>query len=314
MTGPVLAPDGTALDQVRLRGLRAHGRHGVLPHERAHGQPFLADVVLHLDTRAAAATDDLAATVSYADVAADVVAVLAGPPVDLLETLAQRVADTALGRPGVHAVDVTVRKPHAPLTVAFDDVAVRVRRHARPVALTRRPAAPVPAVLALGGNLGDPAAALRAAVAALRTAAGVTVTAVSPLVRTAPVLAPGQPRQPDYLNAVVLLATTLAPVELLDLAHVLEDAAGRTRAERWGPRTLDVDVVSVADLVVADPGLTLPHPRAHARAFVLVPWAAADPAAVLRGPRGGPVAELAAAVADQDVAPVAADWAGPGEG
>ncbi|WP_226925461.1 dihydroneopterin aldolase [Georgenia thermotolerans] len=124
----VLGPDGHELDQIRLVGLRATGHHGVYPHERAEGQPFGADVVLHLDTRAAARTDELAATVSYADVAEEVTAVLAGDPVDLVETLAERVAQVVLAHPGVHAVDVTVHKPRAPLTVPFDDVAVHIRR------------------------------------------------------------------------------------------------------------------------------------------------------------------------------------------
>jgi dihydroneopterin aldolase/2-amino-4-hydroxy-6-hydroxymethyldihydropteridine diphosphokinase len=132
---------------------------------------------------------------------------------------------------------------------------------------------------------------------------------VSPLARTAPVLAPGQAAQPDYLNAVVLGRTTLAPLALLRLAQDLERAHHRTRGERWGARTLDVDVITVDHLVVADPVLTLPHPRAHLRAFVLVPWAAADPGAVLPGPDGGPVAELADRAADRGtIRWLAPDW------
>jgi dihydroneopterin aldolase len=124
----VTGPDGDELDQIRLLGLRAVGHHGVLAHERAEGQAFGADVVMHLDTRAAARTDDLAATVSYAEVADDVVAVLAGEPVDLVETLAERIARVVLAHPAVQVVDVTVHKPHAPLAVDFDDVELRIRR------------------------------------------------------------------------------------------------------------------------------------------------------------------------------------------
>ncbi|MFD1506418.1 dihydroneopterin aldolase [Georgenia yuyongxinii] len=128
MSVPVTGPDGGLLDQIRLRGLRATGHHGVLAHERAQGQVFGADVVMHLDTRAAARADDLAATVSYAEVADDVVAVLAGDPVDLVETLAERIAAAVLGYPAVQVVDVTVHKPHAPLSVEFDDVELHIRR------------------------------------------------------------------------------------------------------------------------------------------------------------------------------------------
>jgi 2-amino-4-hydroxy-6-hydroxymethyldihydropteridine diphosphokinase len=134
------------------------------------------------------------------------------------------------------------------------------------------------AVLSLGSNLGDRLAHLRDGLATLAT--GVTVDAVSPVYETAPV---GGPEQPEYLNAVVLVTTDLPPYELLALAHRAEAAAGRERAERWGPRTLDVDVVAYDDLVSDDPGLTLPHPRAHERAFVLRPWLDVDPGATLPG-------------------------------
>src|SRR5690606_28790674 len=110
-------PQGHLLDQVRLVGLAATGHHGVLAHERRDGQRFVADVVLYLDTRRAAASDDLARTVDYSDLAGRVVAVLAGEPADLIETVAERIAAVALTYPPVQAVDVTLHKPQAPLTV-----------------------------------------------------------------------------------------------------------------------------------------------------------------------------------------------------
>ncbi|WP_345215214.1 2-amino-4-hydroxy-6-hydroxymethyldihydropteridine diphosphokinase [Georgenia halophila] len=286
------------MDRIRLTGLRAVGRHGVLATERETGQVFLADVVLHLDTGAAARSDDLAATVSYSEVAEDVVGVLDGDPVDLVETLADRIAAAVLARPGVRAVDVTVHKPQAPIPVEFDDVEISIYRAAP---RTDAPAAePAELVLAIGANLGDPLETLRAAVTDLRHAAGVHLSGVSPVARTAPVLAPGQEPQPDYLNAVVTGTTTLTPARLLALAQTVEDAHGRTRDERWGPRTLDVDVITVGATVSDDPELTLPHPRAHERAFVLAPWARLAPGAVLPGPHGGRVTELAERAGDRD--------------
>ena len=147
---------------------------------------------------------------------------------------------------------------------------------------------PVPAVLGLGGNLGDRAATLAAAVAELGATPGIEVRVVSPTVETEPV---GGPEQPDYLNAVVLARVTLSPRQLLRACLAVEAAHGRRRTVRWGPRTLDVDVIDVAGIVADDPELTLPHPRAAGRRFVLEPWLAADPAAVLGG---RPVAELLA--------------------
>ena len=128
MFGAVLDDEGRPLDQVSVRGVSARGRHGVLAHEQALGQRFVVDVVLHLDTRAAAAADDLSSTVHYGELAVAVAAVVAGEPVALVETLAQRIADVALSSAAVLVVDVSVHKPQAPVTVPFDDVSVSIRR------------------------------------------------------------------------------------------------------------------------------------------------------------------------------------------
>ncbi|NAZ82718.1 2-amino-4-hydroxy-6-hydroxymethyldihydropteridine diphosphokinase [Kineococcus sp. R8] len=155
----------------------------------------------------------------------------------------------------------------------------------------------VDAVLALGANLGDRAAVLASAVAALDATDGIAVTAVSEAVETDPV---GGPEQPDFLNAVVLVTTTLTPHALLAACHRVEADHGLDRSTKvpWGPRVLDVDVVSCGDLVLADDRLVLPHPRARERAFVLAPWLQVDAAAVLPGPGGGRVADLLAAAPD----------------
>jgi 2-amino-4-hydroxy-6-hydroxymethyldihydropteridine diphosphokinase len=134
------------------------------------------------------------------------------------------------------------------------------------------------AVLALGSNVGDRLAMLQGAVDAL--AASGELRAVSPVFETDPV---GGPEQDDFLNAVVVIRTPASPRALLEAAHDIEQAAHRVRVERWGPRTLDVDVIAVGDERVDEPDLVVPHPRAHERAFVLVPWLAADPDATLVG-------------------------------
>ena len=120
--------DLQGLDVIRLIGLGGVGRHGVLDEERRDGQTFLADVLMHVDTREAAASDDLTATVNYAEVARGVVDVLEGEPVNLIETLAARIADVALAQPRVVEVEVTVHKPEAPVGVPFTDVQVTIRR------------------------------------------------------------------------------------------------------------------------------------------------------------------------------------------
>lgn len=120
--------DGHRLDRIRLTGVTATGYHGVFDHERREGQTFVADVVAHLDTRRAAATDDLRHTLNYGVLAEQVVTVLAGEPADLVETVAERIAATVLAHPQVQCVDVAVHKPQAPITVPFGDVVVEVRR------------------------------------------------------------------------------------------------------------------------------------------------------------------------------------------
>ena len=144
-------------------------------------------------------------------------------------------------------------------------------------------------VLALGSNLGDRQDILQGAVNAIVGLPGVRVTAVSPVYETVPV---GGPAQPDYLNAVVLADAARPPRELLDRLHEIEAAFDRVRLLRWGPRTLDIDIVVFDSERSDDPELTLPHPRAHERAFVLAPWHDVDPDAALPG--HGPVAELLA--------------------
>ncbi len=161
--------------------------------------------------------------------------------------------------------------------------------HSRPGGAEARQGG-TPVVLALGSNLGDRLANLQAAVKSLCTGPGLDCTAVSPVYETAAV---GGPAQPDYLNAVLVAVTSLPARAVLDRALAAEAARHRVRQERWGPRTLDVDMIVYGDEISGDPELTLPHPRAHERAFVLAPWHDVDPDAVLPG--RGRVADLLAA-------------------
>lgn len=120
-------------DRIALRGVSAHAYHGVYAFERERGQTFSVDAVLDVDTRAAAVGDDLDKTVNYAELAQKLHAVLTGEPVNLLETLAQRLADVCLADPLVDAVEITVHKPQAELGVPFDDVTVAIRRQKVPL-------------------------------------------------------------------------------------------------------------------------------------------------------------------------------------
>lgn len=115
-------------DRITVTGIRAIGYHGVYDQEKRDGQPFVADVTVELDTRPAAGSDDVADTLHYGELAEQVAAILAGDPVDLLERLAQRIADAVLDHPIVETVEVTLHKPQAPIPVPFDDVTLTIRR------------------------------------------------------------------------------------------------------------------------------------------------------------------------------------------
>lgn len=154
----------------------------------------------------------------------------------------------------------------------------------------------VRAVIGLGANLGDPAAQLRTAIAAIGRIADTRVLAVSSFYRTAPV---GYLAQPEFVNAAVSLETTLAPRALLDALQAIEAAAGRERRFKDAPRTLDLDILLYGDRVAEEPGLTIPHPRLHERAFALTPLVEIAPDAVVPGL--GRAADLLARCADQKV-------------
>ena len=155
----------------------------------------------------------------------------------------------------------------------------------------------VPVLLAFGANLGDRGETIRAAQDELSAAPGISGFVASPLRETIALTPEGpDPDAPRYLNGVATARTTLSPHELLDLVQRVEAAHGRTREVRWGARTLDIDIILFGGRVVQDERLTVPHPRAHERDFVLSPWLALDPDAVLMG--HGRVAELLARVGD----------------
>ena len=349
---------------IALKGLGAQANHGVYDFERARSQRFSADIVMWVET--AGNADDIAATVSYADIADEAMAVLTGTAVDLIETLAETIASRVMSHEGVVGTEVTVHKPDAPIDHPFADVSVTVRAgqtDAMPLSLSLkgiyeaedgsvltgeieaygRAQAPSPAeqeqsgalptrrdvqaahaapahdatrperlrsrrvVLAIGGNLGDVPVTLMHTVEALSYMEGFQIDDVSPIMRTKPVLAPGQAPQPDYWNAVVVGSAIATPDELFAQTSRIERELGRERHERWGARTVDIDIIQIEGLASSDPVLTLPHPRAKERAFVLAPWLLCDPDAILEGV--GRVSDLLADTPDREgIIDAVDDW------
>lgn len=327
-------PAGTS--SIVLRGLQVHASHGVYEYERQTKQLFLVDIVANLSTLRAAATDDLKETLNYGQLAEETMAIMTGSPVMLIETLAERIADQVLTHPIVESVEVTVHKPNAPIQHPFEDVAVkilRVRGGSKDNVTTSIPRVAITAgtpegfraarttgvisrmvgggsvsrranlsqaervVLSLGGNLGDIPLNLSRAVALLMEIPGFQIDAVSPLVSTRAVLAPGQGSMPNYGNIVVLGRTALEPRELLAHTQNIEDNFGRDRSQVWAARQVDIDLVAVGEQQINTPDLVLPHPRAAVRAFVLYPWYLVEPNAQLQGM---PIAQLLEVAPDRD--------------
>lgn len=294
---------------IELTGIKARGFHGVFDFEKREGQDFIVDVnvlTAHLDV--AAVNDDLNHTVDYALIAKAVTDRITGEPFDLIEALAWTIAgdiyDLCVQKLPQQAGDgvqvmVTVHKPHAPIDAEFSDVSVTV--HRQPA--FQAPPAHTPSlygrgfggwgVVSVGANVGDARAAVAGALDALDGHPSITVEKRSSLYVSAPV---GGIEQDDFINATAVVSTKLSAQELLAVCQGIELAYGRTRDVRWGPRTLDMDLIRFVpsapetpwaaddarcELQQEDPLLTLPHPEAHNRAFVLVPWAEISPNATV---------------------------------
>lgn len=331
------------LDHISLVGIEERGRHGMLDHERQDGQLFLVDADIYLDLHGAGASDRIEDTVDYSQISALISRIITGPPCDLLEKVAAQIAEETLELENVQAVRICLHKPEAPLGLEKQDVKLTIWRgldnllpeeepleETAPLSLAeiaaegatepgetslkkaensleQAPTSPRQVVVAMGGNLGEVSATFREVVAQLSQTSGIGVVEVSPLVRTAPVLSEDQEEQPDYLNAVVILSTMLSPLELLQVLQKLEDEHGRVRSERWGARTLDLDIIDYQGVTSKDERLILPHPRASQRAFVLLPWSLVAPAAELTGV--GEVVVLADYAPDRDgIKEIYPDW------
>lgn len=250
------------MDKIHIDRLEIHAHHGVLEAERTLGQTFFVSATLTLDLRPAGMTDNLGKTVNYAEVCAKIRDLMTGETHQLIETCAERIAAEILhGFPLVREISVTIHKPWAPIGQPVGNLSVEISRKWSK------------AYLGLGANMGDPKDALDKAIEQLPCRDGyhppaLKVLQCSAYHTTKPI---SHIPQEDYLNCVVEIETTLPPRELMTLLLEIETALGRERTTRWGPRTIDIDVLTYDDLITDDPHITLPHPRMHERLFVLVP-------------------------------------------
>lgn len=248
---------------IKIDKLEIYAYHGVLEEEKKEGQFFYVDAALDVDTRRAGMTDNLNETVNYAEVCELIAHVMTEEKYDLIETCAEKIAEAILlGYPAISGVEITINKPSAPIPMNFGNVSVSIsrKRHS--------------AFIALGSNMGDSEELITEAVRKLDADQLCKVKKQASLVRTK---AYGVTDQPDFVNGMLEIETVMTAHELLDRLHEIEAEAGRERVLRWGPRTLDLDIILFDDEIISDDDLCVPHIDMKNRDFVLRPLAEIAP-------------------------------------
>lgn len=244
-------------DEIRIEDLEVYARHGVFPEETKLGQRFMVSVTMYTNTRNAGKNDELDFSVNYGEVSHFITAYMQEHTYKLIEAVAENLAEELLLKiPLLTGVDIELKKPWAPVGLPLKYVSVKISRFWHEV------------YLGLGSNLGDKKAYLDCAVESLDAIRGCKVEKVSEYLVTKPY---GGVEQDDFLNACLRLKTMLSPEELLQEIHKIEQKAHRERIVRWGPRTLDLDILLYDDWIVETEELIIPHIEMHMRDFVLKP-------------------------------------------
>ncbi len=245
------------MDLIKIDDLEIFANHGVYPEENEQGQYFYVSIGIFTDFKAAAEKDDLTKTVNYGEVCDFVCDFMTENTFKLIETAADSLAEEILFRfSAAKEVYVEVKKPQAPINHKFGCVSVCTERKWHRV------------FIALGSNLGDKRANIEYGLKLLKSEDAVRILKVSDLIETEPY---GYTEQDNFLNGAAEIETTLEPRELLRLLKETEESLGREKTLRWGPRTLDLDIIFYDDLITDSPELTIPHREMHLRDFVKIP-------------------------------------------
>ncbi len=245
-------------DCISLKDIHVFSYVGVFSHEKEKGQNFYIDLLLYPGYSRASLSDDLSHTINYAEAADLVAEITRASKRDLIEALAGDIAEAVLRRfANLLAVDVRVHKPEAPVGHKLGDISFSLRRYRRNEVC-----------VALGSNLGDREKILESALASLKKCPEISHLRASKFYETK---AWGKEDQADFLNGVVLFETSLNPYALLSLLQKIEEEHGRVRKEKWGPRTLDLDIIFYGNYSSFDDDLRLPHPYCRERDFVTIP-------------------------------------------
>ena len=251
------------MDYIIIDNLETFGYHGVFEEEAFLGQKFLVTAKLFLDTRKAGMTDNLKESLDYGEACQVIRKIVETERYMLIERLAEAIASKLLLTfSQLHEVEITVKKPWAPIHISVDTVSVTIRRGWHKV------------YLSIGSNMGDREGYLDLAIDQLNALPDTKVTAVSDYLETKPY---GNVEQDDFLNGALEIETLKTPKELLERSLGIEKEAHRERLVHWGPRTLDIDILFYDDLILMDEKLTIPHVEIPKRDFVLEPLSAIAP-------------------------------------
>lgn len=250
-------------DEIRIEKLEVYAYHGVYPEERKRGQIFLVNTVLYTDTHRAGTEDKVELSTDYGAVSMFIDRWMKENTCHTLEAVAGNLArEILLNFDLISALDLEILKPEAPIPLTFGCVSVKIHRSWHK------------AYLSVGSNMGDRKKYLEDGIEALKAHPLIKQVKVSELIETAPY---GGVEQADFLNAAIGLETLMEPEELLEALHNIENSAGRERILRWGPRTLDLDILFFDQLVYESDTLVIPHPDLHNREFVLKPLSTIAP-------------------------------------
>ena len=251
------------MDKIHIKDLEIIGFHGAIPEEKVLGQKFVLSFELDVDLRQAGKNDDLTKTVHYGELAQKVEEEFSKTSYDLIEKAAEEICEfVLLNYPLVKKVKLLLKKPWAPTRKHVEYVAVEIERKWNKV------------YIAAGSNLGDKEETLKEAIDKIDKRKDCVVTKVSNFYTTDPV---GYEDQDQFVNCVFEINTLQTPSELMDTLLEVEKDFKRERIIRWGPRTLDLDIIFYDDILSYDEHILIPHPRAHERQFVMKPMCDINP-------------------------------------
>mgnify|MGYP001072288091 FL=1 len=252
-----------AKDEIRIEGLEVYARHGVYPEETKNGQYFYVNAILCINIRQAGREDNLERTINYGTVCHFITDWMQENTCLLLEAVAERLSQALLLEYDALAdLELEIQKPHAPIRLPFGNVSVKVRRGWHR------------AYIAVGSNLGNRKTHILSGIQALKVHPLIKLKKVSKMIVTEPY---GGVEQEDFLNGALEIETLLEPEELLEVLHQVEDAEGRKRTLRWGPRTLDLDILFYDRICYESENLVIPHVDLENRVFVLKPMSEIAP-------------------------------------